>query len=301
MKIDEIRQRKKKLKLTTYQLALLADLPQGTVSKILTGETKNPSYLTIEKIDETLQQEEMKARLEAYTTAMKQYFSEHPEDNGNQKKFEEIYRSENNLNDAPIPFAVPKDDTGIYGNLALQDYKMTVSQLGKMGESRELQLIDGSVIISQMAGVSHQRMVKKLGRAISDFIDDNNGQCEVFNLGVNVYLNEDEYTLVIPDIAVICNPDQIDEKGIQGAPDWVIEVVSPSTRHIDYHKKLYKYMDAGVREYWIVDMDRQMVSVCINGEPMQVTIYSFEDVIPVSIYDGKLTIDMQMVSSHISF
>ena len=54
MKIDEIRQRKKKLKLTTYQLALLADLPQGTVSKILTGETKNPSYLTIEKIDETL-------------------------------------------------------------------------------------------------------------------------------------------------------------------------------------------------------------------------------------------------------
>lgn len=72
-KIDEIRQRKKKLKLTTYQLALLADLPQGTVSKILTGETKNPSYLTIEKIDETLQHEEMKARLEAYTTAMHKY------------------------------------------------------------------------------------------------------------------------------------------------------------------------------------------------------------------------------------
>lgn len=177
MKINEIRQRKKKLKLTTYQLALLADLPQGTVSKILTGETKNPSYLTVEKIDETLQQEEMKARLEAYTTAMHKYFSEHPEDEGNQKKFEEIYRSENNLNDAPIPFAVSKDDdTSIYGNLALQNNRMTASQLHKMGESRELQLIDGSVIISQMAGVSHQRMVKKLGRAISDFIDDNNGQ-----------------------------------------------------------------------------------------------------------------------------
>ena len=302
MKIDEIRQRKKKLKLTTYQLALLADLPQGTVSKILTGETKNPSYLTIEKIDETLQQEEMKARLEAYTTAMHKYFSEHPEDEGDQKKFEEIYRSENNLNDAPIPFAVSKDgDTSIYGNLGLQNNRMTASQLHKMGESQELQLIDGSVIISQMAGASHQRMVKKLGRAISDFIDDNNGQCEVFDLGVNVYLNEDEYTLVIPDIVVICNPGQIDEKGIQGAPDWVIEVVSPSSRQIDYHKKLYKYMDAGVREYWIVDMDRQMVSVCINGEPMQVTIYAFEDTIPVFIYDGKLSVDMQTASSHISF
>ena len=144
-------------------------------------------------------------------------------------------------------------------------------------------------------------MVKKLGRAISDFIDDNNGRCEVFDLGVNVYLNEDEYTLVIPDITVICNPGQIDEKGIQGAPDWVIEVVSPSSRQVDYYKKLYKYMDAGVREYWIVDMDRQMVSVCINGEPMQVTIYDFEDTIPVFIYDGKLSVDMQTASSHISF
>ena len=67
------------------------------------------------------------------------------------------------------------------------------------------------------------------------------------------------------------------------------------------YREPQKYMDAGVREYWIVDMDRQMVSVCINGEPMQVTIYAFEDTIPVFIYDGKLSVDMQTASSHISF
>ena len=133
-------------------------------------------------------------------------------------------------------------------------------------------------------------MVKKLGRAISDFIDENHGICEVFDVGVNVYLDENEYTLVIPDITVICNPDRITEKGVEGAPDFVIEVVSPSTRQTDYHKKLHKYMDVGVTEYWIVDMDREMVSVCINGEPMQVTIYSFTDEIPVYIYDGKLRV-----------
>lgn len=291
MKVDEIRERKKKLKLTTYQLALLAELPQGTVSKILTGETKNPSYLTIEKLDETLLKEEMKVRMEAYVTAMQEYFAEHPEDIGNQAKFEAIYREKYNLDGAPIPYAVSRDDmSNLHGNLALNDYRMKASELHKMGENREFELIDGNLIISEMAGVSHQRMVKKLGRAISDFIDENHGICEVFDVGVNVYLDENEYTLVIPDITVICNPDRITEKGIEGAPDFVIEVVSPSTRQTDYHKKLHKYMDVGVTEYWIVDMDREMVSVCINGEPMQVTIYSFTDEIPVYIYDGKLRV-----------
>ena len=293
MTVEEIRKRKKRLKLTTQQLALLAELPLSTVSKILTGETKNPSYLTIEKLEATIEKEEMLARVEAYQKAMHQYFLEHPEDEGNQKKFEEIYRKVNRLNDAPIPYAVPKDEEPVmYGSLALQDQRMTINELSKMGESRDLQLINGQLVVSEMAGVSHQRMVKRLGRAISDFVEKKQGICEVFDVGVNVYLDEDEYTLVIPDLAVVCNPSQITERGVVGAPDWVIEVVSPSTRQNDYHKKLHKYMDAGVREYWIVDMDRRMVSVCINGEPMQVTIYSFDDEIPVHIYGGDLCLSI---------
>lgn len=291
MTVEEIRKRKKRLKLTTQQLAILAELPLGTVSKILTGETKNPSYLTIEKLEATIEKEEMLARVEAYQKAMHQYFLEHPEDEGNQKKFEEIYRKINRLNDAPIPYAVPREEeSAMYGSLALQDQRITINELSKMGESRDLQLIDGQLVVSEMAGVSHQRMVKRLGRSISDFVEKKQGTCEVFDVGVNVYLDEDEYTLVIPDLAVVCNPSQITERGVVGAPDWVIEVVSPSTRQNDYHKKLHKYMDAGVREYWIVDMDRHMVSVCINGEPMQVTIYSFDDEIPVHIYGGELCI-----------
>ena len=126
-------------------------------------------------------------------------------------------------------------------------------------------------------------------------MEKNRGKCEVFDVGVNVYLDEDEYTLVIPDIAVVCDESKVSEQGIFGAPDWVLEVVSPSTRQNDYHKKLHKYMDAGVREYWIVDMDRQMVSVCINGEPMQVTIYGFDDKIPVGIYGGELVLDVPFI------
>ena len=126
-------------------------------------------------------------------------------------------------------------------------------------------------------------------------MEKNRGKCEVFDVGVNVYLDEDEYTLVIPDIAVVCDESKVSEQGIFGAPDWVLEIVSPSTRQNDYHKKLHKYMDAGVKEYWIVDMDRQMVSVCINGEPMQVTIYGFDDKIPVGIYGGELVLDVPFI------
>lgn len=294
MTVEELRERKKKLKLTTRDLALLADLPQGTVSKILTGETKNPSYLTIERLDAALEKEEMLARIHAYEQAMQQYFAEHPEDAGNQRKFEKIYREKNHLNNAPIPYALPREDTSeIQGNLALQTRKMTASALDQLGEQRGYELVDGHLILAEMAGVSHQRMVRKLGKQIDALISDNGGSCEVFDVGVNVFLDEDDYTLVIPDIAVLCDASKICDKGIMGAPDWVIEVVSPSTRKMDYHKKLHKYMDAGVREYWIVDIDRHMVSVCVNGEPMQITIYSFTEDIPVSIYAKKLKINLK--------
>ena len=294
MTIENLRERKKKLKLTTRELAFLADLPQGTVSKIMTGETKNPSYLTIEKLDETLEKEEMLARTHAYEQAMQQYFKEHPEDEGDQGKFEKIYRKKNHLDNAPIPYALPREEAiEVQGTSALRAKRMTVSALERLGEQRNYELIDGQLILAEMAGINHQRMVRKLGKQIDAFIVDNGGSCEVFDEGVNVFLDEDDDTLVIPDIAVASDASKICDKGILGAPDWVIEVVSPSTRKMDYHKKLHKYMDAGVREYWIVDMDRQMVSVCVNGEPMQVAIHSFEENIPVRIYDEKLKISLK--------
>ena len=293
MTIEELKARKKQLNLTTKDLAYLAELPLGTVSKIFTGETKKPSYLTIEKLDAALKREEMLTRVRAYEQAMKEYFSKHPEDDGNQSKFEALYRKEHHLSSEPIPYAVPiEDDLVTRGHLALQYRNMTVSDLEDLGEQRGYQLIDGHLIVAQMAGVKHQRMVRYIGRQIEKFILDNGGKCEVFDVGVNVFPDEDDLTLVIPDIAVVCNPSMIDDRGIQGAPDWIVEVVSASTRKIDYHKKLHKYMDSGVREYWIVDIDRQMVTVCVNGEPMQISIFNFEQDIPVMIYDKKLLINM---------
>ena len=99
-----------------------------------------------------------------------------------------------------------------------------------------------------------------------------------------VFLNEDDTNDVEPDISVICDPDKLNDKGCFGAPDWIIEIVSPSSRRMDYFTKLFKYRTAGVREYWIVDPDRKRI-VVYDFESEDTKDYSFSDTVKVNIYD----------------
>lgn len=292
MDIYELKERKKELKLTTQQLAYLADLPVGTVSKIMTGETKNPSYVTVEKINKALVHEEMIRRIEAYRRAFIEYINEEHDDfERDYQSFEKKYREDNNLDEAPIPFARKKRENHVEGNLVkAADYRITTHILTELGEDKHIELINGRLIIGQAPGLEHQVLVQDIGKIIDKFIEANNGECKVFNVGVNVYLDEDEYTMLIPDIAVICDNSKLDERGILGAPDFVIEVVSDSTRHLDYNEKMHKYMGSGVREYWIVDPKKKRITVYIEGEPMMAYVYGFEDEVPVYIYDDKLKI-----------
>lgn len=100
-----------------------------------------------------------------------------------------------------------------------------------------------------------------------------------------VFLNEDEINYVEPDISVICDRDKITDKGCYGAPDWVIEIVSPGNKPMDYFTKLFKYRTAGVREYWIVDPAKEMVTV-YGFEKETMEQYSFGEDVPAGIYEG---------------
>ena len=100
-----------------------------------------------------------------------------------------------------------------------------------------------------------------------------------------MFLNDDDINYVEPDISVICDTSKLDEKGCHGAPDWVIEIVSPSSRSMDYFTKLFKYRTAGVREYWVVDPQRKTVTV-YQFEQDQMTEYAFGESVPVGIYEG---------------
>ena len=98
-------------------------------------------------------------------------------------------------------------------------------------------------------------------------------------------MNEDDKNYVEPDISIICDSDKLDDKGCVGAPDWIIEIVSPSSRKMDYYKKLFKYRTAGVREYWIVDPVKERITVYFF-EMESVEEYFFGEDIPVGIYEG---------------
>ena len=101
-----------------------------------------------------------------------------------------------------------------------------------------------------------------------------------------VFLNADDKNYVEPDISVICDRDKLTDKGCTGAPDWIIEIVSPGSRRMDYYTKLFKYRTAGVREYWIVDPAKERTTVYHFEEDAAPTIFSFDQDIPVGIFPG---------------
>ncbi len=141
---------------------------------------------------------------------------------------------------------------------------------------------------------AHQRISYSLARKISDYIDRKKGNCEVFLAPFAVFLNQDNINYVEPDISVICDKEKIDEKGCQGAPDWIIEVVSPGSKRMDYYTKLFKYRTAGVKEYWIVDYEKNCITV-YDFQNDSGDDYTFSDTIPVGIYPD-LEIDLSKIN-----
>ena len=134
-------------------------------------------------------------------------------------------------------------------------------------------------------------MLGDLHYSIHDFISGNKGSYQVAIAPFAVFLNDDDRNYVEPDLSVICNPSKIDEKGCHGAPDWIIEIVSPSSERMDYVVKQFKYRTAGVREYWVIDKPLQKVTV-FDFENDKMFEYDFTQRIPVAIYNGELEIDL---------
>ena len=177
--------------------------------------------------------------------------------------------------------------------MALAQEKLyTIDDIYALPDGERAELIDGELYMMSPPGTTHQRIVSFLNRTIGNYIQEQNGDCEIFPAPFAVFLNNDEHTYVEPDISIICDKSKLDEKGCNGAPDWVIEIVSPSSKRMDYFIKMEKYRRAGVREYWIVDAAKGNVFV-YDFENDDINTYGFEDQIPVSIYDGDLKITMK--------
>jgi len=180
--------------------------------------------------------------------------------------------------------------------LLKQDGIYTYSDYAKWDGKKRYQLFDGEAYEMASPTVSHQALSGELLLQFGNFLRGK--PCRVFTapLDVRLFPKDDlsDRTVVQPDLLVVCDKTKLEGNACcRGAPDLVIEIVSPSNTHSELFLKFNYYLEAGVREYWVVNPEQRAVHVYVlDGARYIVTLYKENDVIPVSILPG-LTIDLK--------
>ena len=149
-----------------------------------------------------------------------------------------------------------------------QENRYTLADALAWDEQERIELIDGYPVMMAPPNRAHQKISGELFGQLRDYLKGK--KCEVYAAPFAVRLfeqdgdrPEDVDTLVEPDVSVVCDPSKLDDTGCRGAPDLVMEVLSPSTTRHDRFTKFNLYQRAGVREYWIIDLADKSVQVFV--------------------------------------
>ena len=289
--IEAMREKKKEYGFSYGEIAKRSGLPLGTVQKVLGGFTKSPRRETL-------------AALAGFLLPEQDLFLEQAHNSGTisdpVKSLQESRRQYHYTVPEEEPLylrdGAPAYVTGLPEGKKQGEY--TIEDRNALPEDHPSELIDGVIYNMASPALRHQSISGAIYRQLWNYVDSQGGDCIPFIAPTDVRLDRDERTMVVPDVFVICQPDDDrmdNDKYINGAPDLIIEVLSPSTRRKDMFTKLHKYEAAGVREYWIVDPNKEKVIVYIFGEESDVSLYGFDSEVPVGIYQGKCRIDFQRV------
>ena len=180
--------------------------------------------------------------------------------------------------------------------LQTQPEIISLQQYEAFSEDKRVEVFDGIAYDMSSPSQIHQTILTELLVSLRSYIKRKNGNCSVFPAPFDVKLNDAPLTIVQPDLMIICDKEKLDGKRCNGAPDFIIEIVSPSNPSDDYIRKLYYYKNYGVREYWIVDPQRKCVMVNFFETDLLNVPYTFESVIKVNIYED-LYIDFAEISN----
>ena len=177
----------------------------------------------------------------------------------------------------------------------------TIEDYYGLPDDQRVELIDGVIYDMTAPTYVHQGFGGEIYAIFLNYIIKNKGNCMTFISPADIQLNRDNKTMVQPDVFIICDRDKLKKRVLFGAPDLIVEILSPSTRKKDIIVKTRKYRLAGVREYWIVDpMHKQ---ICVHEfEKSDITaLYSFDDKVPVGIWDGKCVVDFKEIYGYLRF
>lgn len=194
-------------------------------------------------------------------------------------------------------------------NLALQEEAVfmavdgekreyTVEDILALPEGERGELIDGELFMMASPAMVHQMVLMWMSAKVFHYIEKKDGKCKVFPAPFAVFLKNDNKNYVEPDIVVVCDRDKLDEQGCHGAPDWAVEIVSPSSKVMDYCRKLEAYRTAGIREYWIVDPERETVIVYALEHGEAPCMYHFTDLARTGIFED-FTLDFSELKEYL--
>lgn len=265
--IEEMKEKKRLLGYSYQTLSERSGVPVGTLQKIFGGYSKAPREKTLRRLSAALEQGEY-----YYASGRGGISSEM-------------------LRETAAVYAAKKQ-----GEYTLEDYLA-------LPDEKRVELIDGVFYDMGAPRMDHQLAAGQIHAMLLTYITQNKGTCVPFIAPADVQLDCDDRTIVQPDIFVVCDRSRINGARLYGAPDFVIEILSPSTSRKDRYIKLSKYKFAGVREYWLVDLRKQVVIVneFDANDDDRVSIYSFSDQVPVGIYNGECRVDFAQIREYIRF
>ena len=255
MTLEEMKARKRELGYSNEQLSHLSGVPLGTIIKIFGGATSAPRRATIIALEKVL------TPRTTYTV--------------------------------PEPLSCMVNEPA--AAYAAKEKPFTLEDYYLLPENARGELIDGVIYDMSAPTWNHQAIITEITMQLYTCQKAHNSPCRVAMAPVDVQLDKDQYTILQPDILVLCDLQKIQDGICVGAPDMTIEIISSTSRSHDMVLKLNKYKTAGVREYWIVDPENKKVLVYLFGDKNLFMTYDFSDRVPVGISDGKCEIDFNEV------
>ena len=264
---EELRKAKQRTGYTTAQISEKTEIPVGTLNKLFSGVTKNPRRDTI--------------------AALERFFVQN--DGWMGRKGDCCYENGEMgmlyVHEGSSPVEINRKSQGTY---TVQDYK-------DIPAGTRVELIGGCLYTMESPTFTHQIMVQEVYEQIQRHIKKKKGSCFVSNMAMDVFLMEGENTVVVPDLFLLCDKKKMQEDGVHGAPDFILEVLSKSTRGKDLYIKPLKYNSAGVRELWIIDpAEKVLYGYYFEGQiPMDIRPLSGKK--EMKIFGGDLLIDLDNI------